>query len=259
MLRQPKVRAELARAAIDSAEDLVGLFVLDGDNLRARLGPGPINTDDNALIEFAAPRDLVEYADRDAEVPFLSAVEGRRLELVPRRFAHFDWGPEAVHRMAYRLLGQGRFADARAFADEAEKRGEDTRRVFRLLEYMQEADAQPVIVAQPETKGDAAYAKSARAMLEGFDRRALAVVEAEDDFENRSLAHRFLYAFLCYRRERYRDAEYLIEPVVDDDTFPARYPSVFYYAGRIKLQRRAYREGLEYLERFDDALLSESM
>ncbi|MDY0062922.1 MAG: fused MFS/spermidine synthase [Myxococcota bacterium] len=60
-LRQPAVRAEAARAGIGSAYDLLALFVLDLGAHRALLGPGELNTDDNLLLEFRAPLDLITY------------------------------------------------------------------------------------------------------------------------------------------------------------------------------------------------------
>ena len=66
-----------------------------------------------------------------------------------------------------------------------------------------------------------------------------------------------MYAFLCYRRERLLDAEYLIEPVVENEIFVALHPEVLYYAGRIMMMRGKYEKGLAQLERFDDARQSE--
>ncbi len=70
-LEYPDVRAELERAYIFSATDVFArvLLVNRRELMRYTNGPAgeaetdlPINTDDNALIEFAAPQDLISFA-----------------------------------------------------------------------------------------------------------------------------------------------------------------------------------------------------
>jgi spermidine synthase len=51
----PRVRADLARAGVVVPEDLLGHYWAGGEELAGAIPPGPINTDDNMLIEFAAP------------------------------------------------------------------------------------------------------------------------------------------------------------------------------------------------------------
>ena len=97
---------------------------------------------------------------------------------------------------------------------------------------------------------------AAYAMTEGNDRDALAILESIEGVEKKSAAHRFLYAFLCYRNDRFVDARHLIESVLEDDLFVARNPTVLYYAGRIAFYGGRFPEGMDYFERFDDALQS---
>ncbi len=51
----PGVRADLLRVGIAAPEDLLGHYWIGGEDLRRSVGAGPINTDDNMLIEFVAP------------------------------------------------------------------------------------------------------------------------------------------------------------------------------------------------------------
>ncbi len=55
------VRAELQRAGISSPWDAYGLMFMNGDEIRTFIAGAPLNTDDNGLLEFAAPRDLIRY------------------------------------------------------------------------------------------------------------------------------------------------------------------------------------------------------
>jgi spermidine synthase len=253
MLDDPALRKELERAEVRRPEDMIGLFLVGGEDIPRLVGPGPLNTDDNSLIEYAAPRDLLTFASSDPDLPFIVQMEGARLDQMGRYFVGFDADPRFYAEAARALLGQGRLKDAKRFAEEARLEGADVTFLRRMIGYVDEADSQAVVVADATTKDDENYVLAAYTMMRGNDRDALAILESEDGVEDKSLAHRFLYAFLCYRRDRFIDATYLIEKVVNDDTFVAANPSVLYYAGRITYYDGQYRDGLEYFERFDAA------
>ena len=250
-LADPKMQKELDKAGFGAAEDLLGLMLIDGSRLPDYIGRGPLNTDDNALIEFAAPKDLLTYSTEDAYLPFVYALDGRRGELLGNVFRGF--GPPWT-RMAERLLWNGQTDDAAKFLTRAQASKEPgADRVGRILRLVTGGDSEPVIVANEVTKADKRYAEAALAMLDRRERDALAIADGSERFEDRSLAHRLLYAFLCYRFERYGDADALIEPVLKDEAFVKKYPSALYYAGRIAIGRREHREGVLLLQRFDAA------
>ncbi|MEO0602260.1 MAG: fused MFS/spermidine synthase [Myxococcota bacterium] len=78
LLSWSKVERELAVVEIDSAADLLSLYQFDDETIR-RLGQGvPLNTDDNMIIEYSAPRHLhrdtqeenLEMVMSNAVVPF---------------------------------------------------------------------------------------------------------------------------------------------------------------------------------------------
>lgn len=55
------VREELHRAGIARKSDFYGLMFMNNEELRAFANGAPLNTDDNGLLEFAAPKDLIRY------------------------------------------------------------------------------------------------------------------------------------------------------------------------------------------------------
>jgi len=55
-------RAEARRGGFNSPHDVFAYVLLGPDELEAFTAGAPLNTDDNARIEFAAPRDLLGYA-----------------------------------------------------------------------------------------------------------------------------------------------------------------------------------------------------
>lgn len=256
-LQDERLKPELARARVDDPDDFFGLFLMGTDEVTPFVGPGPINTDDNALIEYAAPRDLLTYAVRDARIPFLEAVSGERLAMTRKYFSGWSFDPPDLARLSLGLIRQGRLDDAQVFAEAAQEGGEDVKRLLRLLKYVQDQDDEPVVIANKDTEKDELYARAVLDMTEGNDRNALARLDEVKGSETKSLAHRFLYAYLCYRESRLGDAEYLIRDVMADENFVAQHPATLYYAGRIAMYAGRFNEGIAFLERFDDARLSE--
>lgn len=252
LLAEPRLKAELSRANVFVPEDFWGLFLVGTEEIDRFVGEGPLNTDDNALIEFAAPKDLLDYALEDPRLAFVKAIEGQRHEIVPKYFRGWSLTPAESLSIADRLLRQGRTEDATVLLKQAKEGGVEVARAARLLEYTVGGDDQPVVIANDSTKGDEDYARSAYLMMQGDDRQALRYFESVKDLEERSLAHRFLYAFLCYRKDRLLDADYLLQKVLEDERFTAEHPMVLFYAGRTKFYRGKYREAIELLERFDD-------
>jgi spermidine synthase len=258
-LTDPRLAAELSRANVKSADDLFGLFLLGTNEIPKFVGDGPINTDDNALIEFGAPKDLIVYATKDARIPFLEGIEGKRLEVAPQYFSHFTLEANDLARIGYRLLGQGQLSDAEAFLKKAKAGGADTAHPDRILGLLQERDTQPVVIADERTKDDVRYARVVFEMTADRDKEALHLFEAEKDLDEVSSAHRFLYAYLCYRADRDLDAEYLMERVLKDEPFVKNNPPVLYYAAKIHASRGKYRDAVKYLELFaaaDDAQIA---
>jgi spermidine synthase len=72
----PGVLADLGRIGIRTPEDLLAHYWIGGDELRARLGSGPFNTDDNMLIEFKAPLRMLSRrkAEQEAQARELAAM-----------------------------------------------------------------------------------------------------------------------------------------------------------------------------------------
>ncbi|HEY8041842.1 MAG TPA: hypothetical protein VIF15_18690, partial [Polyangiaceae bacterium] len=63
------------RAGVHGAEDLLADLLLGPDEIPAFAAGAATNTDDNALIEFAAPRDLLGYMKHDPYVRGIYGVE----------------------------------------------------------------------------------------------------------------------------------------------------------------------------------------
>lgn len=64
----PRLKAELLRAGISRPEEILADLLLVPDELPAYTAGATLNTDDNAYIEFRAPRDLLGYMRNDLTV-----------------------------------------------------------------------------------------------------------------------------------------------------------------------------------------------
>jgi len=59
--KDPRIRAELQRAGLKSPEDFLGLMFMNQEELLEFAKGAELNTDDNGLLEFEAPKDLIRY------------------------------------------------------------------------------------------------------------------------------------------------------------------------------------------------------
>jgi spermidine synthase len=255
----PRLGPELRRAELDAPEDLVGLFLQGRAEVARFAEGGRINTDDDPVIEFEAPKDLLEYAIRDAKLTFLRDVDGRRIAAAEPHLAGFGLDrPAVLADVARRMVRQGRFDDAedavrRARASTSTTSDATERSLDHTLELMGrflEAETEPVVVATPETKRDETYAEAVRYLLHQRERDAVRVVDRVDGFERRGTPQRFLYAYLCYRNDRTLDAEYLIDGVLEDAAFVREQAAALYYGARIQLERGRYPRAVELMEQF---------
>ncbi|MFO0727195.1 MAG: fused MFS/spermidine synthase [Myxococcota bacterium] len=258
-LADAKLGPELGRAEIHVPEDFFGLFLQGSAEVERLTKGGRINTDDNALIEFGAPQDLLEYSVKDAEIRFLEDIDGMRFSHAPPHFRGFGLDRAGgLITLAERLCRQGRLSDATEACSKARSSTAAPQllprieRVEAIIERLREADQEAVVVANDETKADETYARGVMVMLKSRERDALATIEQVDGFEKRGPAHRFLHAYLCYRVDRTIDAEYLLEDVLANADFVRENPSVYYYAARIKADRGRYEQAYQLMTTFLD-------
>ncbi|MFH2006336.1 MAG: fused MFS/spermidine synthase [bacterium] len=57
----PSMRSELARIRVENPGDLLARHLANDAQVRKRTRGVPLNTDDNARVEFSAPKDLINY------------------------------------------------------------------------------------------------------------------------------------------------------------------------------------------------------
>jgi spermidine synthase len=121
MMARRGIREEFARAEAFSPHDLLALLLLDESSIPEMVKGARANTDDNSLIEFSAPRDLLAYAMQDADVPPPRTVEGRLVEALEPMIQGRPEGGEAgalwLAGLADALIRKGRYDEARRTTD----------------------------------------------------------------------------------------------------------------------------------------------
>jgi spermidine synthase len=123
-LAHPQTRAEAKRGLLESPHDVFAYLLLAPDEVESFTTGSPINTDDNARIEFSAPRDLLGYAKFD---PYLAKVYGPLWPYghLSEVITGYD-GPnrsEKAGALSRSLLAHGKAREAELWARRAEAAG----------------------------------------------------------------------------------------------------------------------------------------
>jgi hypothetical protein len=279
----PVTRAEAKRGGFSSPHDVLAYLLLSTEELEAFTSGSPDNTDDNARIEFAAPRDLLGYAKFD---PYLAKVYGPmwpygRLTGLVRGYDVAD-PQERSKRSALlgrSLLAHGKAREAElwtrraeAAADTAEAR--HARLLLTLVGTRLDRDPEIPLAPGPEP-GDGlepptlpGYLETSKpelatklkeeypGVLAAYRARRYAtgykVLEKwpEDLWAGLGKDFSLLSGFLDYKAEFYSDAIDVLKPLAEDAAYVARRPELLYYLGRSYYANAMYTKAVDALERF---------
>jgi len=280
MAASKTLAAELDRAEVDSPEDLLGSIFLGPDEVAAFTAGAELNTDDNALLEHTAPRDLLASVRGNT---FARAVRGATWP-----YGHLDGivsglGAHPAERqlaLAEALYAYGRRREAADWLKRASQSGAAADRVARLDKIARLSDpvdfhdpelvvtaggAGPLPAPRPELfrTHDPARAKEAAARLaEAYaliaDGRWPAAWQKLSGLppRTRDPAGRdvdLVAGYAAYKSVTFMvQARRLLRPLYDDPVTSERRPAVSYYLGRTNYGLGAFRDGVRALERFTD-------
>jgi spermidine synthase len=278
--RDPTTRAEARRAGLASPHDVMAYLLLGPDELEAFTAGSPDNTDDNARIEFSAPRDLLGYAKFD---PYLAKVYGpmwpygRLTELVSGYGggAEGPWHSADAGLLGRSLLAHGKSREAELWTRRGEAAGDspEARHARLLLKLVStRMDRDPEIPLAP---GETLEPPVVPAKLAASHPEYVKLVEeeyrevvAELGARRYATAYKILdkwpealwtglgkdfalvSGFLDYKAEFYTDAVDTLKPLAEDAAYVARRPEVLYYLGRAHYASAAYGKAVDALERF---------
>jgi spermidine synthase len=262
--------AELRRAQIDRPEQLIANFLLGPDEIGAFTAGADVNTDDNALLEYAAPRDLLDEARE--RIPMATLIfsdtwpYGRLAPLLAPAPAADRWLV-----LARDLLATGRRREAELAVAQARERGATDAAVARLAALVRltrrrgfaepelalaSLDA-PMPAPAPELF-EPASDEAARALREVYGLVALG--RWEDAWSvGRALPARtptdagrdvdLVLGFTAYKSLALASASRLLAPLADDPERAARRPAALYFAGRAAYGQGRFRRGVALMDR----------
>ncbi len=267
----PSVKAEMKRARIERPDDLIALTLLGPSEIRAFTLGAPINTDDNAIIEFSAPRNMLNHRRYDYYVSNVygqSWIYGHLSPLVTGYRSSEDYA-DLVHS----LLKGGKLREARVFFEKVDKEaGPRSLLVARLLDMLETYDVTETEVPLDEGGGGelaplkvhtsvdpkkaAVYRKEYRSILRHTRRKAfrtaLAMVEKWDEqfCEDAGNDFNMLWGYLDYKGQHFHQAVKILEPLWSDDKFVKHRPALLYYLGRSFYGNADYAKSVKTMEQW---------
>ena len=249
---------EMTRAELRTADDLLALLLFTDAQIRALPTEVPLNRDDNAFIEFGAPRDLLAFAEDDPEVAPIAASRGKRAGML-RELTVAD--PEAwltrLPRLARAYLEQGMVADAMAAVSEVIRAADATpairseaEEVGALGQLLQEREDRETAFDLATLKVDPDYARVAQLTELGKEEAALAEFDAKPDLKRKSGAHSLLYGFLLYRQGQYERAYQALEAASQDQGLKDRGPAIAYFMAKDSFEDGQYDRAVAEMRRY---------
>jgi spermidine synthase len=233
----PRLGAELRRGGARSAEDLIGMLILAPDEVPAFSAGAEVNTDDNALLEFSAPRDLI------------GAIRGIRfadsIYHVGWPYGHLDEivtgasSGAGEAQLALALLAHGKRREAIAWLARARASGADTARIERLSELARMRDVSeeelPLVAGGPPLFAPPSGWSEPRAPAEAI-----------------TWDLHLVWAYALYKTLDFERAEAQLADLARIDKAVRRRPAIRYYLGRVRYGQGKFQEGTDELLRFMD-------
>ncbi|MFW5926164.1 MAG: fused MFS/spermidine synthase [Myxococcota bacterium] len=240
--------------------------------------PAPLNTDDNARIEFSAPRDLIGYERYDGYLKTIYSDDwpyGRLLGRV-KGMPEAPGRRAAEHaRLALALAAAGRSQRALQLGEVAQAMGPspEAARAARLLHLLL-GDAPPPAprfeapVPGPQLRRaqerdlQTTFELIREAMREGKHGAALALLEAVPAPHRiySGASFRFLHGYLLHatgdeQSGRYRRAAHELEELVHaEERWAAAHPEVFYYLARAQHADLQFDRAVHNMGRYLDGI-----
>ncbi|MBN8615418.1 MAG: fused MFS/spermidine synthase [Deltaproteobacteria bacterium] len=241
----------------------------------------PINTDDNAIIEFAAPRDLIGFERYEGYLSTIYSHQWPFARLGPQLegFGEGDVRARNLAELAMSLVAHGRYDQAAEFIEQSQQAGRarETAVALEVLTHLLSSEREPPVRIEPPIPGPELDRESARRLVDGFDRvrdsvdqgNYGAALMAMEDIPSPLRLHsgpsmRFLYGFLLYKAasgspSQYRAAAETLEDLVrTEEDYVLRHPEAFYFLSRSLDAEGEYDQALPFMRRYVEARLVSS-
>ncbi len=236
---------ELQRADVHNLYDILARLLFDERRIQELPDSGPLNTDDNALIEFGAPRDLLTYADAEADFTLAQNESGRRFQTVKNVIKGME-KPENLTRLAWSYARQGMVNDAEELTKEIIRQGDPTASdepadfssaafLLKIIENF-DGDHEEVVFDKEKILLDKTYAHLVRQILRGEEEKALESLNnhfkknnPEKSPDNHLL---LLWAYLAHRDSDFKQARKIFEILEQKSDIGLFRRTIQYYSAR---------------------------
>ncbi len=214
-----------------------------------------LNTDDNAHIEFQAPRDLIGFERFEGYLSNFYSPEwpyGHVFDHISG-FGEGDAAAEAMSEMAMALIGHGKKPEAARFITAARDHGDSRTTLIaaEVLTRLMSSEMEPTLLVETPVPGPQLAARQARQLREGFAavRHAVdqgnfvAALSAMEEIPAPVRMHsgpglRMLHGYILYKTaptysSRYRDAIEQFEDLIrTEQDYVRRHTEIYYFLAR---------------------------
>jgi spermidine synthase len=243
--------------------------------------PAPINTDDNARIEFGAPRDLIGFERYEGYLTTVYSAEwpfGRVADLI-EGFGEGDTRARNLAELSMSLIGHGRYELAADFIEESQHAGRarETAVALEVLTHLLTNEHEPPIRIEAPVCGPEMDHETCEQLQTGFDevRAAIdrgqfgAALQAMENIPSPLRLHsgasmRFLYGYLLFKAaegsfSQYRAAAETLEDLTrTEEDYCATHPEAHYFLARSYDQEGEYGTALREMRAYVEARLTTS-
>jgi spermidine synthase len=274
---EPATKAELARGGVANALELIALEIMGPGEVPAFAAGARVNTDDNGLLEYGAPRDLL--AAGRTTVRFADGIYGYGWP-----YGHLDAvvtglgdGAEKLRRetgLARWLIAKGKRREARHWIDRARADGADADmldRMWRLAkerewndpELKLDAGGPPLGAPDPSWFSPSVPAAERQAAADKLRQLDHMLAKGESVEVAAMLEHlpppapgepgwnlRLVQGATYYRLLAFADARAALGPLVGDMRAIAYRPAIVYYFARVVYGDGDFESGAANFEYF---------
>ncbi len=241
--------------------------------------PAVLNTDDNARIEFAAPRDLIGFQRYEGYLGTIYSHEWPygRLDDHLRGFGEGDERARNLAELALSLTAHGRYDLAATYIEQSQRAGRarETAVALEVLTHLLSAEHEPRVRVEAPAPGPELERAQAVRLLRGFEhvREAIdrgeygAALVAMEEIEAPLRRHsgpqmRFLYGYLLYKGAdgslaQYRAAADQLEDLLRTDVeYVDSHPETYYFLARALDEEGSYPEATTYMRAYVEQRLT---
>lgn len=249
----------LEEANLTQISDLYALLLLTDKELDALPSSVSFNTDDNALVEFGAPQDLITYADDDPVLPFFTEQDGHHEAVLRSLFTTPPTNlPRFLNALSASYLGNGMIADSVNAAEVAMSYSDiklspelvrQLHETSDLANFFNEDDNERVI--EPHTlETNSEYARAAVQLLDGEYSKALAIFKENPALQSGKPAVDLMYGYLLYKDEDYELAYEILQRARVTNKNTALEAALSYYIARIEYSSSEFAEAIEEMRSY---------